>query len=605
MDSKDNNCFNFMVLRFLVMLLGKKDRYAQCTTIIQFDSDLILYCAKLILKLGFLKSAINVFESVLVHSNSTIIMKNSEDNNLAKLAKKNEFENRAYVFYPFFGSRDNYYDYSSSSNIVLIEQMLRVSFLLIKINNDIPKTLQEQPQLTQILCEIVIKTDIQKIYTQARTLLLLLCGSRQKYKALKDEHIYKSRITSLIQFIKEEVYESSTHNSYRMNFLLKMAEDLKVCLENASSRPLNWQNFCLKDSLILTSLLQCANETSEEILQSMVLKLIYIAVSTKNEMIPVENEILHTKFKQQLSSLLNDQMFRIHLENFLKRLLDVRKCSSLRNQAHIILRHFIGFDEVVDDFLFEVMWKVFSESRSAISRHFIDLLGAITHNCQPKISSDKWLKCLNTVLEVYHEHNNKLQTHLSSHIYGQLNDLIDIDGYYFDNDSCYQCLTRNESTPVPLRLTTIKFDVRFTASSVMVRLTQTYNIYKIILRIGDLKKTKMVRTLNVYYNNMNMSTMVELRSNQNKWKKAKTGSVLSGQTEIKIEFALPITACNLMFEYVDFYTGTTGFTETVQCPRCSATVSAVPGICSNCGENVFQCHKCRSINYDEKVSQLG
>ena len=31
---------------------------------------------------------------------------------------------------------------------------------------------------------------------------------------------------------------------------------------------------------------------------------------------------------------------------------------------------------------------------------------------------------------------------------------------------------------------------------------------------------------------------------------------------------------------------------------------ANPGICSNCGENVFQCHKCRSINYDEKDPYL-
>ena len=40
--------------------------------------------------------------------------------------------------------------------------------------------------------------------------------------------------------------------------------------------------------------------------------------------------------------------------------------------------------------------------------------------------------------------------------------------------------------------------------------------------------------------------------------------------------------------------------ESLQCPRCSATVPANPGVCSNCGENVFQCHKCRAINYDEK-----
>ena len=35
--------------------------------------------------------------------------------------------------------------------------------------------------------------------------------------------------------------------------------------------------------------------------------------------------------------------------------------------------------------------------------------------------------------------------------------------------------------------------------------------------------------------------------------------------------------------------------ETLQCPRCSASVPAHPGVCGNCGENVFQCHKCRSV----------
>jgi hypothetical protein len=29
-------------------------------------------------------------------------------------------------------------------------------------------------------------------------------------------------------------------------------------------------------------------------------------------------------------------------------------------------------------------------------------------------------------------------------------------------------------------------------------------------------------------------------------------------------------------------------------------VPSHPGVCNTCGENVFQCHKCRSINYDER-----
>merc|ERR1719209_1462958 len=55
-----------------------------------------------------------------------------------------------------------------------------------------------------------------------------------------------------------------------------------------------------------------------------------------------------------------------------------------------------------------------------------------------------------------------------------------------------------------------------------------------------------------------------------------------------------------MFEYTDFYENLQASTETLQCPRCSASVPASPGVCTNCGENVYQCHKCRSINYDEK-----
>ena len=38
----------------------------------------------------------------------------------------------------------------------------------------------------------------------------------------------------------------------------------------------------------------------------------------------------------------------------------------------------------------------------------------------------------------------------------------------------------------------------------------------------------------------------------------------------------------------------------LQCPRCQAMVPAHPGVCGTCSENVYQCHKCRAINYDEK-----
>jgi hypothetical protein len=77
------------------------------------------------------------------------------------------------------------------------------------------------------------------------------------------------------------------------------------------------------------------------------------------------------------------------------------------------------------------------------------------------------------------------------------------------------------------------------------------------------------------------------------WHRAKKMALSQGQTEVKIEFPLPIVACNLMIEYADFYDNVQASAETLQCPRCSASVPANPGVCGNCGENVFQCHKCR------------
>lgn len=81
-----------------------------------------------------------------------------------------------------------------------------------------------------------------------------------------------------------------------------------------------------------------------------------------------------------------------------------------------------------------------------------------------------------------------------------------------------------------------------------------------------------------------------------RWHKAKKVQLTPGQTEVKIDLPLPIVASNLMIEFADFYENYQASTETLQCPRCSASVPANPGVCGNCGENVYQCHKCRYVS---------
>ncbi|XP_037079445.1 E3 ubiquitin-protein ligase UBR4-like [Pollicipes pollicipes] len=195
--------------------------------------------------------------------------------------------------------------------------------------------------------------------------------------------------------------------------------------------------------------------------------------------------------------------------------------------------------------------------------------------------------------------NQQLANHANGQLYAGLAALVEFDGYYLESEPCLVC-NNPEVAYSQLKLSGVKVDSRYTTTTQLVKLVGSHTISRVFLRIGDLKRSKMVRTINVYYNNRTVQSVVELKNRPSMWHKAKKVSLSGGQTDVKVDFPLPIVACNLMIEYADFYENMQASSETLQCPRCSASVPAHPGVCGNCGENVFQCHKCRAINYDEK-----
>ena len=65
--------------------------------------------------------------------------------------------------------------------------------------------------------------------------------------------------------------------------------------------------------------------------------------------------------------------------------------------------------------------------------------------------------------------------------------------------------------------------------------------------------SRIFKTINIYYNNRTVQAVVELKNKPTMWHLAKKITLTSGQTDLKIEFPLPIVACNIMIEYSDFY----------------------------------------------------
>uniref|UniRef100_A0A183EQV1 RING-type domain-containing protein n=1 Tax=Gongylonema pulchrum TaxID=637853 RepID=A0A183EQV1_9BILA len=174
--------------------------------------------------------------------------------------------------------------------------------------------------------------------------------------------------------------------------------------------------------------------------------------------------------------------------------------------------------------------------------------------------------------------------------------------------SCSPCLICSDASRqmMELKLSTIKLDSRFTTSAQMIKLMGHFEVqtFRIIIRLNEIKRSKMIKRFKFYHCNKVLESAVDLKNRPQLWEKVADVQVSQGSGEIDVQLPLPVVTCNVVLEMAEFHETATASTsdapELVHCPRCSTAVPPNPGICSNCGENVFQCIKCRAINYDEK-----
>lgn len=518
---------------------------------------------------------------------------------------------------------------------LLTEMVLRLPYQIKKILNSIPNShpVVFSQSWFLYLCEYMMMQQTPFVRRQVRKLLLFICGSKDKYRQLRDFHALESHIKDVKAICNQGGYEDFSPNNTMLNLsydsLINMIEHLKACGDIATSRTINWQKFCQKDesilpflinvsflldegvSPIILQLLQCALCGAKAIQQQQVTGNSTSQVSTSPSKQRKDKEKTETEDESAdsskndlaqcmaLAQQVNKFVDRNLLSFFMCAFLLESNSTSVRWQAHSLIFHLHkNSNPSQQEMLLDMMWKLWPKLPAFGRRaaQFVDLLGYFTLNMPQQ---DKGKEYIEKALEILHQQNQLLMNHPNSNIYNSLQGLVEFDGYYLESEPCLVC--NNPEVPYTnIKLSAIKVDSRFTTTTQIVKLIGSHTISKITLRIGDLKRNKMVHTLNIYYNNRCVQSVVELKNRPSIWNKAKKCTLAAGQTELKIEFPLPIVACNLMIEYADFYENIQASSETLQCPRCSASVPANPGVCANCGENVFQCHKCRAINYDEK-----
>ncbi|XP_039287887.1 protein purity of essence [Nilaparvata lugens] len=497
----------------------------------------------------------------------------------------------------------------------LTEMALRLPYQVQK-HATIPITFEQT--WFYILCEYMMTQQTPFVRRQVRKLLLFICGDKDKYRQLRDLH----SLTSHMKAVRECCNGGAANLSY--DALVELMEHLKACLEVTSTgggRTANWQTFCLEhDQTVLAFLMSVSCQLEEVVAAQTILQLLQSAICPAQEVKKSDSksssssgntaskESKDSKGEKELEEAnckalvrqLNETVNCELLTRFVRTFLLDTNATNIRWQAHgLVLAIYKNSDTTQQGALLDMLWSLWSRlpTYGRKAAQFVDLLGYFSIKYTD--ASSKMAEYIEQAVGVLHTQNQLLAHHPNANLYANLAQFVELDGFYLESEPCLVC--NNPEVPYSsVKLSSIKIDSKFTTTTQIVKLVGSHMISRITLRIGDLKRAKMVRTINIYYNNRTVQAVIELKNKPAMWHKAKRVNLVQCQGEVKMDFPLPIVACNLMIEYADFYENLQASTESLQCPRCSASVPANPGVCNNCGENVFQCHKCRAINYDEK-----
>lgn len=447
---------------------------------------------------------------------------------------------------------------------VLTEMAVRLPYQILKLSSTNAAQLAFQQQqysydsahMTFTLCEYMMHMNSPVLRRQVRKLLLFMCGNKERYRKLRDLH-------SLNEHLKA-IRTSSGSTSLTYTALVGLMDHLKACYEIASARTGNWQRFCLLNTDILSSLLSLScHQFDHEQISTIILQLLQAAIVCVNPIAPdpmlpsttgtqvktsskdrkdrdkseeMDNAGAESKFDPANCSLLVQQIFNqvpiANLTLFIKTFLLETNAINIRWLGHgLIYAFYENSNEANKSKLLQVLWTLWPMLPAYGKRapQFVDLIGFFTLNTKSAVHTlpEKIAKAV----RVLREQNELVAKHPSTSLYTSLGQVLELDGFYLESEPCLVCNSVDQSMSI-IKLTSIKMDSKFTTNSNIIKLVNSHIISKIILRIGDLKRTKMVRTINIYYNSRNVQAVVELKNRPSMWHKAKTVTLQSGQTDV-------------------------------------------------------------------------
>ncbi|KAJ9147476.1 hypothetical protein P3X46_029633 [Hevea brasiliensis] len=495
------------------------------------------------------------------------------------------------------------------------------------------------------LCSYINNPHTTFVRRYARRLFLHLCGSKTHYYSVRDSWQFSTEMKKLYKHTNKS---GGLQNPVPYERSVKIVKCLSTMAEVAAARPRNWQKYCSRHGDVFSFLMNAVFYFGEEsVIQT--LKLLNLAFYSGKDMTQSLQKLevgesgtssnksgaqsLDSKKKKKgevgtesgLEKSYMDMESAVDiftdkggdvLRQFVDCFLLEWNSSSVRTEAKFVLygawHH--GKHSFKETMLMTCLQKV--KNLPMYGQNIVEftdlvtwLLGKVPDSSSKQQTTELVDRCLTPdvircIFETLHSQNELIANHPNSRIYNTLSGIVEFDGYYLESEPCVAC----SSPEVPyskMKLESLKSETKFTDNRIIVKCTGSYTIQTVTMNVHDARKSKSVKVLNLYYNNRPVADLSELKNNWSLWKRAKSCHLAFNQTELKVEFPIPITACNFMIELDSFYENLQALSlEPLQCPRCSRPVTDRHGICSNCHENAYQCRQCRNINYENLDSFL-
>ncbi|KAJ1364715.1 hypothetical protein KIN20_024864 [Parelaphostrongylus tenuis] len=398
----------------------------------------------------------------------------------------------------------------------------------------------------KILCELVSYQHTPQLRRQSKKVLLAMFnGNKQKYREVRDQHVMRAHIEHL-----KKKYAQNSNFSHQQ--LSEMVEIVSTVGGIANQRTVLWRSICEEE---LNWLLQLACRVSDAV-SCCVIELLVSAI----------RETPETKVKslKLVDKIIAEEENRRLLMMLLVRYL-IGSDENRRWLMHGLLRSTIQLaSRPYQMMLLRILWTNLWPIARGLGDHAAQLADILSKYASRLFSSAEMQSVCEAELEAITSTISSVYLFIfgiekEGHAgwYRQMAGLgLGWKTMLMDTSPCLVCFSRKDSAET-IKLNSIKQEARFSANAMMLKLTCHYEISKVIIKLTDIKRNKMIKRVNLYYCPKTVesafSELTESRQNQE-----------------------------------------------LHCPRCSSVVHPNPGLCEHCGENVFQCVKCRAINYDEK-----